>query len=98
MEAAGIALVGISYDSPEALKRAASKHQITFPLLSDEGSKTIDAYGIRNQEAAGSFAGIPHPTTFVVDDKGVIRAKLFHEGYKERHTSEELIKAVKQIR
>ena len=90
--------MGISYDSPEVLKRVASKHQITFPLLSDEGSKTIDAYGIRNQEAAGRFAGIPHPTTFVVDDKGVIRAKLFHEGYKERHTSEELIKSVKQIR
>jgi peroxiredoxin len=98
VEAAGIAVVGISYDSPEVLQRAASKHQITFPLLSDEGSKTIDAYGIRNQEATGRFAGIPHPATFVVDDKGVIRAKLFHEGYKERHTSEALIQAVKQIR
>jgi peroxiredoxin len=90
--------VGISYDSPEVLKRASSKHQITFPLLSDEGSRTIDAYGIRNREASGQFAGIPHPTTFVIDDDGVIRAKLFHEGYKERHTSEELIKAVKQPR
>ena len=90
--------MGISYDSPEVLKRAASKHQLTFPLLSDEGSKTIDAYGIRNQEATGQFAGIPHPTTLIVDEKGVIRARLFHEGYKERHTSEELIKAVKQIR
>jgi len=90
--------VGISYDTPEVLKRAASKHQITFTLLSDVGSKTIDAYGIRNQEAAGRFAGIPHPATFVVDDKGVIRAKLFQEGYKERHTSEELMQAVKQIR
>ena len=90
-------MVGISYDSPEVLKRAASKHQIAFPLLSDERSKIIDAYGIRNQEATGRFAGIPHPTTFIVDDKGAIRAKLFHEGYKERHTSEELVKAVKQI-
>ena len=90
--------MGLSYDSPDVLKRAGSKHQITFPLLSDEGSKTIDAYGIRNPEAPGQFAGIPHPATFIVDDKGVIRAKLFHEGYKERHTSEELIKAVKQIR
>ena len=63
--------MGISYDSPEVLKRAASKHQITFPLLSDEGSKTIDAYGIRNQEATGRFAGIPHPTTFVVDDRAL---------------------------
>ena len=90
--------MGISYDSPEVLKRAASKHQITFALLADEGSKTIDAYGIRNREATGQFAGIPHPTTFVIDDNGAIRAKLFHEGYKERHTSEELIKVVKQIR
>ena len=90
--------MGISYDSPEVLKRAASKHQITFPLLCDEASKTIDAYGIRNQEATGRFAGIPHPATFVVDVKGVIRAKLFQVGYKERHTSEELMQAVKQIR
>jgi len=90
--------IGISYDSPAVLKLAASKHQISFPLLSDEGSRTIDAYGIRNREATGQFAGIPHPTTFVVDELGVIRAKLFHEGYKERHTSEELIKAVKEIR
>ena len=90
--------MGISYDSPEVLKRAASKHHITFPLIPDEGSKTLDAYGIRNHEATGRFTGIPHPTTFVVGDKGVIRAKLFHEGYKERHTSEQLIKAVKQIR
>ena len=90
--------MGISYDSADVLKRAASKHHISFPLLSDAGSKTIDAYGIRNAEATGRFAGIPHPTTFVVDDKGVIRAKLFHEGYKERHTSEELIQAVKPLR
>ena len=90
--------MGISYDPPEVLKRAASKHQLKFPLLSDEESKAIDAYGIRNAEATGRFAGIPHPGTFVVDEEGVIRAKLFHEGYKERHTSEQLIQAVKQLR
>jgi len=95
--AAGIVLAGISYDSTEVLKRAAARHELTFPLLSDEGSKTIDAYGVRNREATGRFEGIPLPTTFVLDEKGVIRAKLFHEGYKERHTSENLIKAVKKI-
>ena len=80
------------------LKRAAAKHQITFPLLSDAGSKTIDAYGVRNKEAKDRFDGIPHPTTFVLDQKGVIRAKLFHEGYKERHTAGDLVNKVKALR
>ena len=98
IETANIKLVGISYDSPEVLKRAAAKHKISFPLLSDRDSKTIDAYQVRNQESSGRFDGIPHPTTFLIDGKGVIRAKLYHDGYKERHTSADLIQAAKQIR
>lgn len=97
IEAAGLRIAAISYDSPDVLSRAAKKHSITFPLLSDPGSKTIDAYGIRNREASGRFEGIPHPTTFVLDAKGIIRAKLSHEGYRERPTVEELIEAAKKI-
>ena len=41
--------------------------------------------------------GIPYPGTFIVDRSGVIRAKLFHEGYKERHVSEQIIEAAKPI-
>jgi peroxiredoxin len=80
------------------LKRAQAKHSITFPLLSDAGSKTIEAYGILNKDAAGPAKGIPHPMTFVVDKLGVIRAKLCHEGYTKRHSSEDLIQASKDIR
>ena len=97
-EAAGLQVFGISYDSVNVQQQAAAKLKVTFPLLSDEGSKTIDAYGIRNREATGRGTGIPHPMTFVVDKSGVIRAKLLHEGYKERHTSDELMKAAKALR
>jgi peroxiredoxin len=90
--------VGISYDSLAVLQRAQAKHHITFPLLSDEGSRTIDAYGVRNREAEGRAKGIPHPATFLVDKQGVIRAKLFYEGYTKRHTSLELIQAAKALR
>jgi peroxiredoxin len=90
--------VGISYDPLDVLKHAQSTHSITFPLLSDEGSKTIEAYRIRNREAEGRAAGIPHPVTFLVDKQGVIRAKLFHEGYAKRHTSQDLIQASKDVR
>lgn len=98
IEATGGQLAAISYDSTATLKRFAANNAITYPLLSDAGSKTIDAYGIRNKEAPERFSGIPHPGTFIVDSKGVIRAKLFLEGYKERHSVEALVQALKDAR
>ena len=43
-------------------------------------------------------AGIPHPGTMVVDQQGVIRAKLFLERYQDRHGTEALVKAAKEIK
>ena len=91
-------MVGVSYDSEAILKRFAAKRGITFPLLSDEGSKTIEAYGIRNREQAGQrWDGIPHPGTFLIDRKGIIRAKIFYENYRERHHSADLLDAAKKL-
>ena len=90
--------MAISYDSAAILKRFSANSAITYPFLSDAGSKTIDAYDIRNKEAPERFSGIPHPGTFIVDTKGVIRAKLFLEGYKERHAPEALVQALKDAR
>jgi peroxiredoxin Q/BCP len=93
IEAAGLTLVAISYDSVSDLAKFAEKRKITFPLLSDAGSKTISAYGLLNQEAEGKAVGIPYPGTILVDRAGVIRAKLFQEGFRDRHSAKELIKA-----
>jgi peroxiredoxin len=98
LEIAGVQVVAISYDSVKVLSSFAEKRQITFPLLSDPGSKTIDAYGIRNKEAKGMAAGVPYPGTFILDKKGIVRAKLFHDGYRERHSTDELIKAARDIK
>ena len=98
IQATGGQLVAISYDSPEILKRFAAKKSIAYPLLSDTGSKTIDAYGIRNKEATGRTSGIPYPGTFVVGTDGVIRAKLFLEGYEKRASTEAIVTALKNAR
>ena len=37
----GIALVAISYDSVDVLRSFAAEYGITYPLLSDEGSRTL---------------------------------------------------------
>lgn len=98
IETTGVQLVSVSYDSPATLAAAATKLGVTFPMLSDTGSKVIDAYGIRNQEATGRGVGIPHPVVFILDQQGVIRVKLMRDGYRERPESAEIIAAVKSIK
>lgn len=101
---AGITVVGISYDSVEILKKFSDKSQITFPLLSDSESKTIIAYAIKNAETTGKkfgrvdLDGVPYPGTYLVDQKGVVRAKLFLEGYRERHSVAELLKETEKLK
>ena len=96
---AGINIVAISYDPVDTLAEFAKKNEIGYPLLSDEGSKTIDAFGIRNKEAEGNprFAGIPHPGTYILSKDGIILGKLFKEKYAQRHDTEELITLVKEV-
>ena len=80
------------------MAKFADKRRITFPLLSDPESKTIIAYGLLNKEAKGKTEGIPYPGTFLIDKDGVIRDKLFLDGYRRRHSTEELIKATEAIK
>lgn len=98
IEAAGIQVVGISYDPVAVLAKFADRKQITFPLLSDPGSKTIRAYGLLNTEAKGKAQGVPYPGTMLIDKDGIIRAKLFLAGYRERHSTDALLKAAKMLK
>ncbi len=62
LQAQGLGLVGISYDSQETLADFSERNGITFPLLSDVGSATIRRYGILNtvaEEALGPNATDP---------------------------------------
>ena len=104
IEDAGVKVVGVSYDSVEVLKTFADKQKITFPLLSDPDSKTIVAYALKNKETVGKkfgkvdLDGVPYPGTLLVDKEGVIRAKLFVDGYKDRHSVDDLVKTAESLK
>lgn len=98
IEATGGQVVAISYDSETLLRRFAEKSAITFPLLADPESKTIDAFGIRNRQAPARWNGIPHPGTFIVDRAGVIQAKLFLEHYRDRPPAQAVIEALQKVK
>lgn len=98
LKKAGVQLVAISYDDVELLAKFSKQQKIGYALLSDKDSKTIEAFGIRNKEAKGSrIDGVPYPGTFVIDSEGVVREKLFYEGYKARHQAKDIAKAVEKF-
>lgn len=51
LENSGISIAAISYDSEEVLTDFANRRGITFPLLSDDDSSVIRAFGIYNTVA-----------------------------------------------
>src|SRR6266446_4979450 len=98
----GIALFAISYDSVAVLADFATKHGITFPLLSDDGSQVIRRLGLINAGVREdhAFYGIkpnprhvdlPYPGVYVLDQSGVVSQKRFHESYRERDTGAGLL-------
>ena len=52
LRAQGLGVVAISYDSEEVLADFSQRRGITFPLLSDDDSSVITAFGILNTVAA----------------------------------------------
>jgi peroxiredoxin len=99
IERRGYKVVGLSYDPPAATKAFTDRRGITYPLLSDPGSKVIDGWGLRDpQYPPGNRAyGVPRPAIFVIDRKGVIRASLAEETYQKRPPVTEVLKALDGI-
>jgi len=93
-EAAGIKLYAVSYDDPDALEEFARHHHITYPLLSDKGSKVIRSFGIQNHFVTREqipYYGIPFPGTYLIDEDGVVIEKFFNRGLAARESAESVI-------
>lgn len=92
----GYTLAAISYDKPDTLSTFAAKTQVNYTLLSDQGSKMIDAFGLRDPNyAPDSFAyGVPTATVLVIGKNGVIKQKLSTTDYKIRPNNQAILAAV----
>jgi peroxiredoxin len=71
-EDVGARVLGISVDSPFALKNWAEKEGITIPLLSDFNKEVSAAYGAQYEDLLG-LRGVAKRSAFVIDREGVIR-------------------------
>jgi peroxiredoxin Q/BCP len=81
-ERAGIRVYGVSLDSPESHRRFREKHNLNFPLLTDEEGRASVALGVlrENRERANRV-------TFLLDPELRI-AKVYPEVSPETHADE----------
>ncbi len=97
--ALGFNVTTMTYDPVATLKEAEEEYEITFPMLYDENSAFINALGILNTEyEPGHRAyGIPYPGILVIDARGVLRAKLAEQDYRDRPDFSLVLEAAQKI-
>ena len=95
----GYKLAAISYDPADVLTQFTEKRDIPYPLLSDVGSTTIDAWKLRDlRYKQQSFAwGVPYASIYVISPEGVLKAKLAEEDYKFRPPLSAVLDAIDNL-
>ncbi len=80
-EEAGLRVYGVSLDSPESHRRFREKHNLNFPLLTDEEGRASEALGVLGGR------GTPNRVTFLLGANGTI-ARVYPEVSPETHADE----------
>jgi peroxiredoxin Q/BCP len=89
-------VLGVSPDSLESHRKFKQKHQLPFRLLSDEGHRLADAFGVWKQKSMYGlkFMGIER-TTVIIDRNGRV-ARIFPKVKVPGHV-EDVEKAVREL-
>jgi thioredoxin-dependent peroxiredoxin len=88
LDAAGVAVLGISPDEPPKLAKFRDRDSLTFPLLSDPDTKVLQAYGAYGEKKlyGKTIVGVIR-STFIVDADGKIEKPFYNvkaTGHVER--------------
>lgn len=92
LEKAGITIIGISPDDEKKHKKFEDKFNLPFPLIADIEHKMIDQFGVwgEKQLYGRQYMGL-HRTTFLIDEKGKIKAIIAKP--KSKDHAAEILKA-----
>jgi len=92
----GFVVLGVSPDDEKKHKKFEHKYNLPFTLVADPEHKIIDKYGVwgEKQLYGRNYMGL-HRTTFLIDEKGMIR-KIFLRPKNKQH-AEEILKAWEEL-
>ncbi len=84
----GYVVLGCSVDSPARHVKFIEKYDLPFTLISDEGKKVVEDYGVWGLKKfmGKEYMGISR-TTFVIDEKGIVE-EIIEKVKTKDHTSQ----------
>jgi peroxiredoxin Q/BCP len=87
---AGVVVLGVSPDDSESHRKFATKYNLPFTLLADEGHQVAELYGVwgKKKRFGREYEGI-HRTTFLINESGIIQ-QVFEDVKPENHSQEVL--------
>lgn len=90
----GFVVIGVSPDEASKHKKFETKFKLPFTLIADTSHSILEKYGVWDQKQmfGHQYMGVLR-TTFVIDEKGIIR-KIFLRPKNKAH-AEEIIAAMK---
>lgn len=88
LQKAGFKVIGISPDDEKSHLKFKAKFNLPFTLLADPKHKIITKYGVWGMKSlyGRDYMGL-HRTTFVIDEKGIIK-KIFLRPKNKQHAEE----------
>jgi peroxiredoxin Q/BCP len=80
--------VGVSPDDEKKQKKFEEKYNLPFTLIADTDHQIVEKYGVwgEKQMFGNRYMGV-HRTTFLIDEKGIIR-KIYLRPKNKAHAEE----------
>ena len=84
----GFIIIGVSPDDEKSHKKFEAKNELPFSLIADINHVIIEKYGVwgEKQMYGRKYMGL-HRTTFVIDEKGIIKT-IFLKPKSKSHAEE----------
>ena len=95
LEALNVQVLGISTDSPFALKTQSDSLKLPYPLLSDRPPRTIQRYGVMAPDKVRALRAF-----FLIDENGILRKQwlLGLAGDDIVFSTEPILKAIEELK
>lgn len=98
LQDAGYRVIGVSKDSAKSHQKFREKHDLPFTLIADTDTELNQAMGVWVEKSmyGRKYMGTQR-TTFVVDEKGVIRAVMSGRNIKTKEHAAQLLKLINEL-